>query len=123
MSASKRRVLVVDDAPGARLTLAALLEDAGYQVVEAESLAEGRARASEGAYALAVIDLQLPDGLGTLLIPEFRRQQPAAVVAMLSGNALPPIDGVDLTLTKGDAPDQILRRIDQAVAETGAGGR
>ena len=123
MSGPGRRVLVVDDAAGARLTMAALLEDAGYQVVEAESLAEGRARAAEGNYALAVIDLQLPDGLGTLLIPEFRRRQPAAVVAMLSGQTLPPIDGVDLTLTKGEAPDQLLRQIDRAVGRAGVGGR
>jgi CheY-like chemotaxis protein len=123
MSGSNRRALVVDDAVGARLTMAALLEDAGFQVVEAETLAEGRARAAEGKYALAVIDLQLPDGLGTLLVSEFRRQQPAAIVAMLSGNPLPPIHGVDLTLTKGDAPEQMIRRIDQAVAGAGTGGR
>ena len=123
MSGSPRRALVVDDAMGARLTMSALLEDAGFQVVEAQTRAEGRARAGEGNYALAVIDLQLPDGLGTLLVPEFRRQQPAAIVAMLSGNPLPPIDGVDLTLTKGDAPEQMIRRIDQAVTGAGTGGR
>jgi two-component system repressor protein LuxO len=116
------RVLIVDDALPARLTFAALLQDAGYEVVEAGSLAEGRGKLALGRFELAIIDLQLPDGLGTLLLPDLRRAQPGAVIVVLSGNDLGTLAGVDLTLAKGEAPDALLRKIDRAVSARRASG-
>lgn len=119
-----RRALIIDDAASARLTFAALLQDAGYEVVEAQSVAEGRQRLGSGTFALAIVDLNMPDGLGTLLLPELRRAHPEAVIAMLSGNDLGPVAGADLMLTKGEAPDALLRRIEQAVrAQQARGGK
>ncbi len=99
------------------MTLAALLEDAGYEVAEAESLAESRRRIESERYHLAILDLQLGDGLGTDLIPALAKQQPPVVVAILSGSKPPPMEGVALVLTKSDAPAEILNQLERALAE------
>lgn len=97
--------------------MAALLEDAGYEVAEAESLAEARRRIESERYNLAILDLQLGDGLGTELIPALAKQHPSVVVAILSGSDRPPMEGVALALTKSDAPAEILNQLKRALAE------
>ncbi len=114
------RVLLVDDAFAARITLGALLEDAGYQVAEAESVAEGRLKIGVGQYDLAIVDLHLTDGLGSELIPDLLRDQPQAVIVMLSGDDPQPISGVAMFLTKAAAPDDMLRQLQSALGRTRA---
>src|SRR5947209_2078162 len=52
------RVLVVDDEPLIRGTLAELLEQEGYAVTPAADAAEALARAAEQPFALALCDIQ-----------------------------------------------------------------
>jgi CheY-like chemotaxis protein len=56
-----RSILVVEDDPDLRGALAALLEDAGYDVVEAEHGLEALERLRSGtAFCLIVLDLFMP---------------------------------------------------------------
>lgn len=109
-------ILLVDDSDSVRLTFAALLEERGHRVVEAASLAEARGRLDEGRYDAAVVDLHLPDGLGTVLIDEVRHRHPETALVLLSGaDATEPAD-VDLVLEKGMDPGAVSAQLEEAIA-------
>jgi DNA-binding response OmpR family regulator len=110
------RILLVDDSEVLRLTTAALLEDAGYQVIEAASLAQARASLGRSEIVAAVVDYHLGDGLGSALLEDVRAAHPRAAFILLSGTseALPEIG--DLYLLKGMAPEEMVARIAAAIA-------
>jgi two-component system OmpR family response regulator len=58
-------ILVVDDDADLRTALAAVLEDAGYRVVQAENGAEALVELAKAPADLAVVDVMMPvmDGL------------------------------------------------------------
>ncbi len=68
------RVLLVDDDPEVRAATAARLRAWGATVAEAGSLAEARRVLADPAQSpgLVLLDLQLPDGRGTELLPALR---------------------------------------------------
>ncbi len=57
-----RRILAVDDEPACRELFRAVLEEAGYQVATAATVAE--ALGLTGPWDLLVLDRRLPDGDG-----------------------------------------------------------
>ena len=57
-------LLVVDDEPSARSTLALLLRKRGHRVLEADGLTSATARLLEEVFDLVVTDLRMPDGNG-----------------------------------------------------------
>jgi two-component system response regulator AtoC len=63
-------VLVVDDEKNARENIAAFLKKKGYEVLEAGSIKEAKKVIAEGSADLVLLDVQLPDGLGTTLLSE-----------------------------------------------------
>lgn len=79
------KVLLLDDHFGARLTFGAVLEQAGFEVVEAATLAEARQQLVAHHFQAAVLDVNVPDGLGTELIGELRGLHRGVLVALLSG--------------------------------------
>ncbi len=93
-AAASPKVLVVEDHPLTRRFLADNLAADGYAPLEAGTLADAR-RLVRGAYpALAVLDLQLPDGDGLHLLAELRGEDgaragldPHLPVIVLSGRA------------------------------------
>src|SRR4051812_2076677 len=68
-----RKVLIVEDDPGVRRALSRLLEAIGFQVSSAGTV--GEALAALDGQDVAVIDLHLPDALGTVLLQKIRREQ------------------------------------------------
>jgi two-component system response regulator AtoC len=62
--AASPQVLLVEDDPTFRASLALLARSAGYQVREAGDLASAREVLQEGSIDLVVLDLDLPDGNG-----------------------------------------------------------
>lgn len=79
------RVLVVDDDTRVRTTARALLEAAGFQVVEADSGAAAlKALTAEGVEAV-LTDIFMPDTDGIELIHALRRQAPALPIVAMSG--------------------------------------
>jgi len=109
-----RTILLVDDSDVVRMTLAALLEDDGHTVIEAASLAEARAQL-DASFDVAVIDLNLSDGLGNALFADIRTRHPTAAIVLLTGADTPP-PGADLVVEKGADPAQLGAQIEAAIA-------
>jgi len=63
-------ILVVEDTKAVALLLLQALEEAGYRADHAASLAAAKARlhAASNPYAVALVDMQLPDGCGLDLV-------------------------------------------------------
>jgi two-component system nitrogen regulation response regulator NtrX len=82
----KPNILIVDDEPGVRSSLAAVLRDEGYQVDAVDSGEACLARAARGIFDVIVLDIWLPgmDGLQTLA--RLRERQVEALVVMISGH-------------------------------------
>jgi two-component system OmpR family response regulator len=111
------RVLLVDDNEAVRMTLAAILEDAGHTIIEADSLAAARALLPDARYDLVLLDVHLGDGLGPSMIPELRAALPGITIALLTGEPGLP-QGADLVLEKGADPFALMEQMEKAVAKS-----
>ena len=117
MSEQKKRILVVDDEPVIRLFLQELFEDEGYEVVTAQSIAEGLEAIKTAPLNLVVTDKNLPDGTGFEIVHAAKEQRPPCEAMIITGYAsldsavmalqigaydyvLKPIEDVDLLLEK-----------------------
>jgi two-component system, NtrC family, response regulator AtoC len=76
------RILVLDDDALIRTVLSDRLERAGHAVRVAGSLAEARALLRTGVPDLALLDVKLPDGEGTVLLPELVDELDVPVIMM-----------------------------------------
>lgn len=115
---ARRRLLLVDDDAASRMVLALLLEDAGFVVTQAKSLADAIARvAADAPYAAVVVDNQLGDGFGVQLVPHVRAAWPDAKILSLSGTPRlaaigTPFDG---HVTKGESFPLLVEAIEALV--------
>lgn len=83
---SKERILVVDDEPGVRTSLAGILRDEGYRVDLAPSGEEGLRMVGVALYDLVLLDVWLP-GMDGLEVLERLGQTPfTGRVIMISGH-------------------------------------
>ncbi|HEX6853570.1 MAG TPA: sigma-54 dependent transcriptional regulator [Candidatus Polarisedimenticolaceae bacterium] len=83
---ARERILLVDDEPGVRSSLGAILEDEGYDVVLAGTGEDGLAEAASSPFDAILLDVWLPgmDGLDTLA--KLREARDEAAVVMISGH-------------------------------------
>jgi two-component system nitrogen regulation response regulator NtrX len=83
---ARERILVVDDEPGVRMALEAILSDEGYEVATAESGEDGLQALRDGTFDALFLDIWLPgiDGLETLR--ELRERNIETEVVMISGH-------------------------------------
>jgi len=81
------RLLIVEDDPGLRTSLAKSLRAGGFTVDEAADAEQGEYYANEFAIALAIVDLGLPDRSGTELIESLRRDGKTFPVLILTARA------------------------------------
>lgn len=95
-------VLLLEDDWATRRALGALLRVYGYEVIEAASVAQALAKADGQAFA--ILDLNLPDGLGLRVLEHFRRTHPGTRVAIISASA----DDRLLEEVERQAPDAFL---------------
>lgn len=81
-----KTLLVIDDEPGHRLMVRAVLEDAGWQVVEAASGEEGVALfAQNGQFAhVALVDMSMPGMDGQATLARLHELQPDLPVILLT---------------------------------------
>ena len=79
---SNRRLLIVEDEPCLRRSLARFFEGRGYEVVQAASLseAEGTLDCTEPFHG-ALLDVQLPDGNGLHLVQRIGPRRSIAMTA------------------------------------------
>lgn len=78
--------LIVDDDPGIRQRLANLLQriEAGVDIAVAGSLADARATLQSRSFALALVDIGLPDGDGCELVAWLHAHQPRTASLVVS---------------------------------------
>jgi two-component system, NtrC family, response regulator AtoC len=79
---AETRILVLDDDALIRTVLSDRLERAGHTVRVAGSIAEVRALLRTGVPDLALLDMKLPDGEGTDLLPELVGELDVPVIMM-----------------------------------------
>jgi DNA-binding NarL/FixJ family response regulator len=111
--------MLVEDQADFRQLMATLL---GRQpdlevVAQAESLAEARLQAATARFDVVVLDLGLPDGTGTDIIPELREANPGTAVLILSASLNPAAlarateAGADEFMDKFSALDEVVDTI------------
>ncbi len=84
---SSNAILIIDDEPFLRYTLATILNRVGYQTAEAATAQEGLQLLDENAYDLIFLDLQMPDRSGLEILPGIRQKYPDTPVLILTANA------------------------------------
>jgi len=115
-------LLVVDDEPSARTTLALLLRKRGHRVTEADAVASATKRLAEEVFDVVVTDLRMPDGDGLDVLQAARAQAAAPDVILLTAYAewKSAKDAIRLGaldyFEKGQEPEELYRRIDKALA-------
>lgn len=63
-------ILIVDDEKNARRNIKEFLEKKDFEALEAGTIAEAKVALSKGAADIVLLDVELPDGLGTSLLEE-----------------------------------------------------
>ncbi|MEL6318701.1 MAG: ActR/PrrA/RegA family redox response regulator transcription factor [Pseudomonadota bacterium] len=109
-----KSLLIVDDDEPFRRRLGRAMEKRGFDVVLAESVAEGLASARSAPPAFAVVDLRLDDGNGLDVVEAIRASRENARVIVLTGYgaiatavAAVKIGAVDYLSKPADADDVI----------------
>lgn len=85
MTLAGSHLLVVDDNRDLADNVSEILQSQGAQVYVASSLSEARGLAVEHL-DVGLVDVQLPDGLGTDLLRELKQHQPDAEVLLVTGH-------------------------------------
>jgi two-component system, NtrC family, sensor kinase len=83
----KAVILIIDDDPGLRKTLADILKIKGYETFAAKDGAEGLSLMQGSTVDLALIDLGLPDISGLDVLSRIKAEHPSSAVIILTGNA------------------------------------
>jgi len=82
-------VLIIDDEAAIRESLQLLLEDDGYQVVNAQDGEEGLTLLDTQAVDLVLLDFQLPDRNGLEILKDIRERDPEMSVIMITAYGTP----------------------------------
>jgi DNA-binding NtrC family response regulator len=77
-------ILIVDDEPGIRTTLAAILEEEGYNVVVAEDGYKGIEAAKKTKFKIAFIDLKMPGINGVETFKRIKKISPDTIVFFMT---------------------------------------
>lgn len=103
------KILIIDDKPALRQTLAAILKRSGYDTVMAGSCQEGMQKIRKDSFSLLFLDIKLPDGMGVDLLPEIYKTDPDLPVIVLTAHAT--LEAA-MQAVRGGARDFLLKPID-----------
>ncbi|MDQ2953444.1 MAG: ActR/PrrA/RegA family redox response regulator transcription factor [Pseudomonadota bacterium] len=111
---NERSLLIVDDDKSFLQRLARAMEGRGFQVITAESVADGVAQVEKASPAFAVVDMRLSDGNGIDVITALKRRRADARGIILTGygniatavNAV-KLGAIDYLAKPADADDVI----------------
>lgn len=112
------RVLLIDDEPGASLTVRDRLASEGYLVEIASNGLGGEARARDGDFDLILLDIMLPDKDGIAICRDLRARGVGTPIIMVSAKGEVPDKvvglrtGADDYLTKPFSPEELTARIE-----------
>ncbi len=76
-------ILIVDDSQAVRMDLADTLEASGFRVISCATASEARIALRTQPIALALLDIQLPDGDGFELLEQIRREHVLSALPVL----------------------------------------
>jgi CheY-like chemotaxis protein len=110
----RSNVLYVDDNPKARRLLSAILEQAGYHVVSAETPSEAIALVHSADFDVALVDYGLPTMTGAQLARELKSATHDIPVVLISGAQWLPrqeLMHVDAYCGSGSTLDQLMETI------------
>ncbi len=116
-------ILLVDDEPSARATMALLLKKRGHRVSEAADVGAAVKALADAVFEVIVTDLRMPDGDGLDVLRAAKAHCPDADVILLTAyagweSAKEAIQlGAFDYFEKGREPDELLHRIERAVAD------
>lgn len=82
-----KRVLIIDDDNGVRLSLSKYLKSKNYQTSEASSAKEAIEKAAAQKYDIVLLDLIMPETGGIEVLLELKKIRPSAKVIMMTGFA------------------------------------
>ena len=99
-------VLIADDEPSMRGMLSQLLEEEGYQAIEAENGDDALAIFKQSPCPLVITDIRMPGLNGIELLQEIKRINPGTLVIIITSHA--SIDSV-LTALRAGAYDYITK--------------
>jgi CheY-like chemotaxis protein/anti-sigma regulatory factor (Ser/Thr protein kinase) len=122
------RVLVIDDEPEVRDTLADILQAEGHQVVATSSGAEGLARFGEDGFDLVMTDLAMPAMSGWQVAEAVQARVPGLPVVLVTGWGVEvPADqlrksGVARVLTKPFRLDSVRELLAALLRDAGVRG-
>jgi len=84
-TSAERSLLIVEDDRSFLQRLAKAMEQRGFAVTTAESVADGLLQVEQAAPAFAVVDMRLADGNGLDVISSLKRRRPDARGIILTG--------------------------------------
>ena len=114
------RVLIADDEPSMRGMLSQLLQEEGYQVIEAESGDDALAKFQQHSCPLVITDIRMPGLNGVELLQEIKRINPGTLVIIITSHA--SIETVLATLRAG-AYDYLTKPFEELSQVTSVVGR
>jgi len=123
---AKLRVLVIDDEPAVRKTLALILHSAGHEVTQADSGESGIALALRTLPRLIFVDVQLGGLDGLAVTRRLAQEVPGTSIIVMTGyatieNAVEAIkSGACDYLIKPFTAGQVRQAVDKALASSGA---
>ena len=83
----KRRLLITEDDPALLQMLTWEFEEMGYLVTPSCCCREALRASADTRFDLALLDFDLPDGIGIELMEKLHRQSPEMPVVLYSGRA------------------------------------
>lgn len=116
-------VLLVDDDPGIRRVVIRTLESQGIKVAAAQDCAAARSALEEREFALAILDINLPDGSGLDLCEEIHRDYEIPVLMLTvvvdEGDVVRALEsGADDYVRKPFGTRELLARVQAVLRRT-----
>ncbi|MGB8694231.1 MAG: response regulator [Steroidobacteraceae bacterium] len=126
MTVAMRSVLIVEDEPGIRAVLRAMLGAAGYRIIEAATAERALIEARSHRPDVVLIDLGLPDSDGLVAIRRIRDYSPVPIIVLsartLEEQKIAALDaGADDYVTKPFASGELLARLRAAARRASHG--
>jgi DNA-binding NtrC family response regulator len=80
------KVLIVDDERFIRMALGEALRSWNYETIEAESVTQAKELFEDAEPAIALLDIDLPDGSGLDVLSYIKEKRPDTIAVMITGN-------------------------------------
>ncbi len=117
-AAEPKMVLCIDDEMIGLRVRKIMLESHGFKVLTASDGQQGLSMFDDHAVDVVVLDYYMPGLNGGDVAAEMRRRRPEVPIIFLSAYfSLPPaaLELADAFLTKGDAPDVLIEKIEKLI--------